>query len=305
MGVKKMSKCKQSSASNPEPDFIHTHVPVVATLFPAVFVFLILGLVIFLLKGITFQYIAEKLRELIIEKHPLRCQVACTLFAAFLIEWNRYLILVHEAKDKKDKMSNAQLELYQEWKRRWPNDRVDCTIKRHRTFFELFTSSYELTDKKRQSNRKGNFFWKGAFLVTVIIILAAFLRLMITQKDDSIYIILLDRGAFFIVLTLAAGVVAKWLDIKRYQETWARHSQMLHKMNTEMLCYVENLPPYQNSKDAEVLFITRISSIWDDNQMKFTKNMEGKEMALMDLVTQFQDNKIGNLSLEISEKGKE
>ena len=53
MGVKKMSKCKQSSASNSEPDFIHTHVPVVATLFPAVLVFLILGLVIFLLKGIT------------------------------------------------------------------------------------------------------------------------------------------------------------------------------------------------------------------------------------------------------------
>lgn len=204
-----------------------------------------------------------------------------------LYKWNAYLKLMSDASDQKNEVGNKQSSLYHSWDNKWDNQNNQS----YNVFFELYKETYELTKKKQESNRYGNIFWKGIFILTLFSALAVFVWMIFARKEEALSAMLVDRGVFLLVLTLGAGIVAKWLDVKRYQETWSRHSKTLHRMNMEMLAFVSELPPYQIYNNPRKRFIERISIIWNDNQIQFSENMEGKEMELMDAVTRLSPSK--------------
>lgn len=82
----------------------------------------------------------------------------------------------------------------------------------------------------------------------------------------------------------ASAVVSKYVDIKKYQETWVRHSTHRQKLEREMLLYTQALEPYTaqciNRKET---FMENVIEILSENQSKFANNMETKEKTLMDI----------------------
>lgn len=88
-------------------------------------------------------------------------------------------------------------------------------------------------------------------------------------------------GAVLIALTLGCGIIVKILDIKKYQETWVRHTGTVYKFDKEMLMYILEMEPY-DSIYREDEFINRVIAIWVDNLNKFQGNMK-QENNMMDI----------------------
>ena len=84
------------------------------------------------------------------------------------------------------------------------------------------------------------------------------------------------------IIVVIAGLVSKWMDIMKYQETWARHSMLVHEMEAEIVKYQYGIKQYRKNSDKNQVFIRRIIRIWDTNQLIFSDNMKNNERILMD-----------------------
>lgn len=211
-------------------------------------------------------------------------------------------------KKKKLEIKNNTDILYSEWKRQW------CAYERNGDikdiFFELFTKTYDETNRKMHENNNNNRKWKRNFLGVVLsypvlrILLAVINGIVEVTGCTCILISFISSvgsslsvpsdhflgflGSFVIWFILAT-VIAKWLDIKKYQETWVRHSDHKHLLDSEMMKYVYKLEPYVGEA-SRIRFIEETMKIWDKNQQKFSSNMM-KEKPLVDLVKYMKDSK--------------
>lgn len=85
--------------------------------------------------------------------------------------------------------------------------------------------------------------------------------------------------AIAIVLTV---VISKWLDVKKYQETWSRHSAHKYAIDMEMFKFIMRMDDYSHI-DRKKYFAINIMKTWDINQNKFIKNMK-KESKMDDIL---------------------
>lgn len=51
------------------------------------------------------------------------------------------------------------------------------------------------------------------------------------EKSDCIW----AESVVLFIIVVIAGLVSKWMDIMKYQETWARHSLLVHEMESKSL----------------------------------------------------------------------
>ena len=74
-----------------------------------------------------------------------------------------------------------------------------------------------------------------------------------------------------------------WLNVKKYQETWARHRLTQYRMSHEMLRFLSQTEPYTgtNTEQNKRLFIGRILLILDDDMQAFSKNLTEKEASVI------------------------
>ena len=74
------------------------------------------------------------------------------------------------------------------------------------------------------------------------------------------------------------------MDIKKYQETWARHYFHHHLLNHEIIQYVYELGDYSNKNDfdSKYIFINKFLAIENLNMEKFVANLENKEIRIGD-----------------------
>ena len=108
---------------------------------------------------------------------------------------------------------------------------------------------------------------------------------MVVFKKDIDFTSFLPLLAIICIL-LAAYFYAsvKSIEVRKYQETWARHQNAFFLMQSEMVKYCNHLSPYDKpGDDIDKLFMERIMAVLEINNSKFVANMENKEMQLSDL----------------------
>lgn len=179
-------------------------------------------------------------------------------------------------------MDRKKAKLFRQWEICWQKEKGEK--ENLEIFSELFRLTYESVEYKKDSNKKKNSRWKLCFMLVLVAGIVTFTALAVEKiiNKESVWMELMEGGLFLLVFILAGGVVSKWLDIKKYQETWARHSGHLHRMEREMLLFVSGLEPY-HKKGKKEIFAKNIIGLWDANQEKFVGNMEEKEKELMDI----------------------
>ncbi len=176
-----------------------------------------------------------------------------------------------------------------EWEREWkllPRENMLDGFEDDMVFCRMFCNSYHATKLKAERNRQKNFFWKKAFLVVLSIGMASFLAWSFGvwgSTGGEIEEIILKNGIFLLGITLFCRILAKWIDVKKYQETWVRHSGTQHALEVEMLLFISQLEPYQAS-NRKTVFFSRTLEIWNKNQGKFGSNMEDKEKGMTDVI---------------------
>ena len=89
------------------------------------------------------------------------------------------------------------------------------------------------------------------------------------------------------VVFIICNVIVKWLDVRKYQETWNRHSKHRYKIDMEMFQYISNMGEYAEA-DKRQKFIKKIMETWNENQEKFNENMK-KEKPMNDMLKNTKD----------------
>lgn len=180
------------------------------------------------------------------------------------------------------------------WCNIWNNNacKDDCPEKmntgdcfKYDLFMEKYKETYHIAEFEAKENKEWNFYWKKLFVILLaiysVILLGVGIRLILSKADLSgvlLPIIIIALGGFGILFS-----VLKWLDVSRFQETWARHRWMKELLDLEMIRFVEKMPPYFDTISEEkrkMIFRIRVLKIQQKNIEKFTSNLESKEQRL-------------------------
>lgn len=200
-----------------------------------------------------------------------------------------------ENKDKGNKITLAKCydDVFQEWKRKWNGDDI---FDEDRLFVDVFCASYNFTKTKIEKNAKLNFNKKDWFklvlegyaLLQAFLLVVAFLAHMnlksfpFTAKQFSIAnTITIELILFVLVMTILL-IITKEINVRKYQETWARHEFALYQYRQAMMDYLDAYVDNDNNDVAKTKFKQKIYRIMRENEEKFTNNMESKEKGMME-----------------------
>ena len=168
------------------------------------------------------------------------------------------------------------------WKKKWLIHQSSFDA----SFIPIFTNAYIEADEKCGSNRTKNIRMKIIYLLIAPLFLLALIILYILyrRKIESARFIIIDVALVFIAFVIIMYIVSKWMDIKKYQETWARHYFHHHLLNHEIIQYVYELGDYSNKNDfdSKYIFINKFLAIENLNMEKFVANLENKEIRIGD-----------------------
>jgi hypothetical protein len=156
-------------------------------------------------------------------------------------------------------------------------------------FYCMFLKSYATSQRKIKKNKDMNMrgkrrfihvlFWAVLLQILLFLIFAVLLVAGIST-DHMVYV----EGFALICLALTLLIVAKDLDVNKYQETWSRHTFYQYQRDQEMLRFLLKLEPYNKLEDNEWVdaFVGAILRIEEQNITKFCANMENKEKGMLD-----------------------
>lgn len=187
----------------------------------------------------------------------------------------------------KDTTKDTDMKILAAWETCWNSHKKGAGI-----FQETFCKAYEESRRKKTENKDSNRKWKKAFIIIVLLVAISdfiILYMFIFGKLKVLYVAYM--GNVLIILGLVCGAVAKWIEIKKFQETWARHSKTIFLLKKEMLMFIGDLGPY-DSIDKQEVFMMRVLAVWEKNENKFCENMEQKEKPLMDIFDRFKLKKM-------------
>lgn len=193
--------------------------------------------------------------------------------------WKEKIFLKKNQNEKVDK-------IFQYWETTWKNRNEkndENSIETH--FYNLFVENYQYVLSKKEKNKIRNFLWKSIFVIVLLITCVGYMLLFYyfyVNKQIGFMQTIISGGSMVTFNILGCGVVAKWLDIKKYQSTWVRHTCLLQQMRYEMLLYSYEMKHYSQF-DRETEFILRILKLWNANIDRFIKDMVQNESKLMDI----------------------
>lgn len=178
-------------------------------------------------------------------------------------------------------LTDKQKALLESWKIQW-NSTEDCSCD---CFYQLFVKVYCDVVWKKVRNKRKNFWWKGLFIIIMLAGFAAYLVFFFWSIFHSEYFNsfgskVLENGFLLFLLILLCAAVSKWMDVRKYQETWARQSMHQNMLESEMMLFIYGMEPYNMDKKKET-FMKRTLDIWNKNQEKFNDNMKN-EKEMMD-----------------------
>lgn len=186
-------------------------------------------------------------------------------------------------KKKSEESDIAQDYIFQAWKKDFPH------VSEEDFFITLYEERYRKLLEDSRRHRDKNFQVKAFYRYILylfaglqIILLISTIRIALAGTVSNIIEIATFSEAMLLAVTLTILLsLVKYVDVLKYQETWARTRQAVHSCRTEMVKYLEKLTPYSD-ENAEVRFKKRILEVLDRNREKFTRNLEDKEKGLLD-----------------------
>lgn len=186
--------------------------------------------------------------------------------------------------------------IYQMWDAEWK--RLPEFGGKNDPFYPLFASVYADVKKKSEQNKKNNFKWKRIFVIFLVSGPVAALLIKLISWVLTLFNLqnTLSHSAFqsfeiAAIWLFLAFMIQKWLNVKKYQETWARHADHCLALEQEMLKFVYGIDGYEKEDTKRRIFIERCLEIWKENQKKFSDNMNNKEFVLMNSLSEFKINK--------------
>lgn len=194
-------------------------------------------------------------------------------------------------KAKKDlNISSCPDISFEAWKKCWDNGLEKKPQKEeYKKFAEDMKQLLDWRRSKIKKNRKMNFLWKGIYIVLFVAlsILYLFFFLSGDSKGEGALSGIGDNWAVFLTFPVLSLAVAKWLDVKKYQETWTRHYMQKALLEDEMYKYIYAIEPY-DTEEAEEIFVRQFLKIKQANDLKFIENLETKEKSITDMFDQIQ-----------------
>lgn len=129
------------------------------------------------------------------------------------------------------------------------------------------------------NQEKNNFFMMITYIVTGIF--ALFAGITSPQKIVSVIVSFLFVAwvLFSVWITMCSEKKRRELLLKRYGETWVRHSCTVAYYEEEMVRFLCRIAPYDQSDDAlrKKLFQERFMAVAHDNIERFRENMKHTE----------------------------
>ena len=188
-----------------------------------------------------------------------------------------------EQKEMSKREKEAEKNIKDTWAKLWENVEDGKGV-----FRDWLLVVYDLTDKDIEWSRKRNFIYKGIYLlIAVVIYILLIIKPIMTEIYDGKIkdLIQIEPNMMMcigmvLVLVIPLLILAKRIDIKKYQETWARKIKYKSAILTEMMKYICELSPY-DCFGKEDQFISNILAHTEENVARFKENMETKEERLM------------------------
>lgn len=192
--------------------------------------------------------------------------------------------------DKKKCHENKYLNgIFKEWKEEYQRNYFE--IDRNDIFYKCFEQSYKDSCEKLEKNKKNNFSMKYKSLLPFIIITIIFfggklisnIHMLMVSKDiwkalgKMDWSFSISGTVFYVLALILTASIIKWIDVKKYQETWVRHSNQKYQMEREMYKFIDGLGEYYSNEFKIKKFKKNIIKIWDDNQKKFLDNMKNEK----------------------------
>lgn len=177
-----------------------------------------------------------------------------------------------------------------QWEILWASNTINKNY--NMKFQEIVEANYKFFQAEAKHNQSKNFKTKGkiVFLVKIGAVLIGLLSICIFvftfvfTKDTDFTSFLPLLVVICVLLSAYLYASVKEIEVKKYQETWARHQNSFFLMQSEMVKYCNHLSPYDKpGDDINKMFMERIMSVLETNNGKFVANMENKEMQLSDL----------------------
>ena len=215
-------------------------------------------------------------------------------FVYYLCGKNRFIIENYTNKFKKKNYkpdrSTADTLILLKWKECWDNGLKKKPEKREYIEFANFMEElWSWLNKKIESNRTKNFRYKRIYIVSFVVLSILYLIFFLSgiSNEKGIISTIGENWAVFLTFPVFGFAVAKWIDVKKYQETWVRHYMQKALLEDEIYKYIYAMEPY-GTDEAEEIFIRQFLKIKQANDLKFIENMETKEKSLMDMLDWIQ-----------------
>lgn len=190
--------------------------------------------------------------------------------------------IVDEIRQNKD-------NIFQKWEEKWSETQNAGSLQSRQAeedFKILFTNAYQSIQCKYELNKLKNYRIKTIFLWVYLAegVLVTVLNLFWGQAygsdSSAVFVmalkIILGNGCLFSIYFFIPKIIAKWISIARYQETWARYARQRQAVEREIMLYAAEMHPYCDP-DRNVVFMTKIMDIWDGNLKIFADNLEKNE----------------------------
>lgn len=184
-----------------------------------------------------------------------------------------------EVEDRNTREISNDNVIWIKWKEKWyPNN------ENYRWFLEFFIETYKQVENKCKKNKAKNFAFKFIYIVILLVcfIGLVFYCLWNMGHSENGISSAIENSVFFIIVVFALSIISKWLDIKQYQGTWARHYHHKYLLEKEMMLYINGFDPYNtdNKEKMNERFIKNFLEIEDINEEKFIFNIEQKEIPI-------------------------
>ena len=113
--------------------------------------------------------------------------------------------------------NSAHKELYVRWKEMWQSERDLNMRKDDDVFLMLFEDTYKNVKRKKQSNKRKNFWFKFVFITIILAFLIFFTYILLQENQRQVEdVSILKNGYLAILLVLSAACVSKWINIKMF-----------------------------------------------------------------------------------------
>lgn len=187
-------------------------------------------------------------------------------------------------------------ELLERWEVEWGKSGMLIPQYGNDFFVTLFKKVYKGVCKNAEKNKNKNehmkctaiLFGLGGiiaiynflFLAIIFAAIASEFRDFLSQSYVIISILL-----FPIILYV---LVVKWIDVKKYQETWVRHREHQLMLEEEMTKYILKLEHY-DTENRNSCFVERFMEIEEYNRKKFVHNMENHESDMLSIIDKIRN----------------